>query len=96
MALVKDPRFQETNDSARMLANLALEHHARAALRADPTTVKMHINVSANDGELTLAGTLEPGLEESDAVRVVAALPKVKSVKTQLKLLAPSRLKLGV
>jgi cytidylate kinase len=96
MALVKDPRFQETGDSARMLANLALEHHVRAALRADPATAKMRINVTAKDGELTLAGTLEPGLEESDAVRVVAALPKVKSVKTQLKLLMPSRLQLGV
>lgn len=96
MALVKDPRFQETRDSARMLANLALEHHVRAALRADPATARMRINVRAVDGELTLGGTLEPGLEEIDAVRVVTALPKVISVKTALKLLVPSRLKLGI
>ena len=96
MSLVKDPRFQKTEDSARIMANLALEHHVRAALRSDPATVKMHINISANNGEITLAGTLEPGLEETDAARVAAAVPRVKSVVSQLKLLTPSRLKLGV
>ena len=96
MSLVKDPRFQKTEDSARIMANLALEHHVRAALRADAATARMRINISANDGEVTLAGTLEPGLEEVNAARVAAAVPRVKSVKTQLKMLTPSRLKLGV
>jgi hypothetical protein len=45
---------------------------------------------------VTLAGTLEPGLEESSALRVVSSVPKVQSVRTRLKLLTPSRLKLGV
>jgi cytidylate kinase len=96
MSLVKEPRFQETADSARMLANLALEQHVRVALRADAATAKMRINVSVNDGVVTLAGTLEPGLEAIDAERVSAAVPRVKQVISQLKLLAPSRLKLGI
>lgn len=95
MALVKDPRFQETADSARMLANLALEQHVRAALRADKTTSCMQITVSAADGVVTLGGTLEPGLEEIDAVRVASSVAGVKTVKSQLKMLTPSRLKLG-
>ncbi len=96
MSLVKDPRFQETADSARMLSNLALEHHVRAALRADKSTIRMQINISANDGKVILAGTLEPGLEETDAIRVASAVAKVKYVKSELKIIVPSRLKLGI
>jgi cytidylate kinase len=96
LSLVNHPRFQETPDSAQMLSNLALEHHVRAALRADPATGRMRINISANAGEVTLAGTLEPGLEATDALRVAAAVPGVKSVDSQLKSLTPSRLKLGI
>jgi cytidylate kinase len=96
MSLVKDPRFQETDASCRMLANLALEHHVRAALRADPATRQMKITVAAADGVVTLAGTLEPGLEEVDAFRVVAAVPHVKSVNGRLKPQTPSRVKLGI
>jgi cytidylate kinase len=96
MSLVKDPRFQETDESCRMLANLALEHHVRAALRADPATRQMRITVAAADGVVTLAGNLEPGLEEVDALRVTAAVPRVKSVDSRLKLQMPSRMKLGV
>ena len=35
MALVKNSAFQESPDSLQKLANLALETHVRAALRAD-------------------------------------------------------------
>ncbi len=96
MALVNDPRFQETKNSVRMLSDLALEHHVRAALRADGSTSKMQINIGASDGVVTLAGTLEPGLEELDAVRVASSVARVKSVNSQLKLLIPSRFKLGI
>ncbi len=96
MSLVKDPRFQKTADSARVLSNLALEHHVRAALLGNAATATMRINISAADGIVTLAGMLERGLEEIDAVRVASAVAKVKSVKSQLKPLAPSRLKLGI
>ena len=96
MSLVKDPRFQKTADSARMLSNLALEHHVRAALRGNAATATMRIDISAADGIVTLAGMLERGLEEIDAVRVASAVANVKSVKSQLKPLAPSRLKLGI
>ncbi len=96
MSLVKDPRFQKTADSARVLSNLALEHHVRAALLGNAATATMRINISAADGIVTLAGMLERGLEEIDAVRVASAVANVKSVKSQLKPLAPSRLKLGI
>jgi cytidylate kinase len=96
MSLIRQPRFQETDASTRMLANLALEHHVRAALRGDPATARMRINIGAEDGVVTLSGTLEPGLEEVDALRVAATAPGVRDVRSRLKLLTPSRLKLGV
>ena len=96
MSLVRDSRFQKTADSARMLADLALEHHVRAALRADAATAKMRIDIAVNDGVVTLSGTLEPGLEEAAAIRVTSAVPRVRQVKSELKLVTPSRLKLGV
>jgi len=96
MSLVNDPRFQKTADSARVLSNLALEHHVRAALLGNAATATMRINISAADGIVTLAGMLERGLEEIDAMRVASAVANVKSVKSQLKPLAPSRLKLGI
>ena len=96
MSLVKDPRFQETADSARMLADLAMEHHVRAALRANQTTSSMRIKVSVENGVVTLAGTLDPGSEEKDAMQVVAGVAKVKSVNSKLKTATPSRFKLGI
>lgn len=95
LALVKDPEFQETEQSRQMLANLALESHVRAALRADPRTTKMNFSIIADHGMVTLAGTLEPGLEEVHAMEVAAGVPKVKNVKSELRLLTPLRLKLG-
>ena len=95
MALMNDPEFQDTEQSKQKLANLALESHVRAALRADPRTSKMQISISADRGTVTLAGILEPGLEEIHAMEVTSAVPKVKNVKSELKLVMSSRLKLG-
>lgn len=95
MALVKNPAFQPTEQSLQMLANLALESHVRAALRVDPRTKDMQITISAANGNVTLAGVLEPGLETTHAMEIAAAVPRVKNVKSELKLAMPSRLKLG-
>ncbi|OFZ73841.1 MAG: hypothetical protein A2W04_01415, partial [Betaproteobacteria bacterium RBG_16_64_9] len=56
MALMNDPEFQDTEQSRQMLANLALETHVRAALRADPRTSKIQIAITAGKGVVTLAG----------------------------------------
>ena len=96
MALVNDPEFHATEQSQQLLADLALESHVRAALRADPRTSKMHITIKASKGDVTMAGVLEPGLEEIHALEIAAAVPRVKNVRSELKLAVPSRLKLGV
>ncbi len=94
MALVKNAQFQESAQSLQMLANLALETHVRAALRADPRTEKMHITITADQGVVTLAGMVDRGNEPVHASEVVAALPRVKEIKNQLKIATASRVKL--
>ena len=80
MGLAKDPQFQETAQSRQMLADLALEVHVRAALRADPRTAKMSVSISTDRGRVTLAGTVDSGLESSDVSEIAAAVPGVKKV----------------
>ena len=94
MALFNNPQFQETAESRQLLANLALETHIRAALRADPRTGKMQISISADHGTVTIAGIVERGNEPVHASEVAAAVPRVKEIKNQLKIAATSRVKL--
>jgi cytidylate kinase len=94
LALANNGQFQETEQSRQMLANLALETHVRAALRADPRTQKTNISIAADRGVVTLGGIVERGSEPVDASEIVAALPRVKEIKNQLKIATASRLKM--
>ena len=80
MGLAEDAQFQETAQSRQMLADLALETHVRAALRADPRTAKMRISIDCDQGRVTLGGIVDSGLEPGDASKVAAAVPGVKKV----------------
>jgi cytidylate kinase len=94
MALVNNPQFQETPQSVQLLANLALESHVRSALRADQRTERMHISISAAQGVVTLAGSVDRGSEPVHASEVAAAVPRVKEIRNQLKIAATSGAKL--
>lgn len=94
LALVNDPGFQETAQSRQLLANVALEAHVRAALRADQRTAKMQIAISADKGAVTLAGMVDRDLEPLHASEVAAAVSGVKDVKNQLKVAMTSRIKI--
>ena len=93
MALVSEPQFQETEESRQMLANLALEMHVRAALRADPRTAKMHIAVGVEKGAVALAGIVDRGADPALAGEVAASVAGVRYVENQLKVATASRLK---
>jgi cytidylate kinase len=94
MALVKNEQFQDTAQSRQMLANLALETHVRAALRADPRTSKMLIAIAADKGSITLSGIIDRDHEPVHASEVAAAVAGVKDVKNQLKVAMMSRIKI--
>ena len=93
-SVLAQPQFQETSDSTRILANLALQNHVRAALRQDPRTSRMNVTVEAADGRVALAGILEAGLDERDAIDVVSALRGVTEVECGLRTAALPRYKL--
>jgi cytidylate kinase len=93
MALVKNSQFQESTKSVQMLADLALETHVRAALRADARTEKMHISIAAHEGMVTLAGIVERGMDPLHASEVVSAVPRVTELRNELKTASASRLK---
>ena len=80
MGLAGDPHFQETAQSRQMLADLALESHVRAALRADPRTAKITFSIIADRGRVTLSGPLDGALNSSDASEIAAAVPGVKKI----------------
>lgn len=92
--LLDDPGFQETTESQRTLANLALQMHVRAALRHDSRTERMNIGVEAHDGRVTLRGVLEPGLLEDDAIEVAQQVRGVNDVESRLKIAGLPRYKL--
>ena len=93
-ALLEDACFQETPESRRVLADLALQAHIRAALRADPRTSRMNIGVEAADGNVKLTGILESGLEESDALEVAQSVPGVVRAESALRSASLPRYKL--
>jgi len=94
LALANDPQFRETGQSVQALANLALETHVRAALRADPRTAKMQVAISADRGHVTLAGMVDRDHEPLHASEVAAGVAGVKDVRNQLKVVMASRTKL--
>lgn len=83
--LLKRPEFKETPESRAKLANLTIEYHVRAALRASPKTADVKILISANSGKVTLEGIAASTEERHAIAEVVGLVPGVKSVDNKLK-----------
>ena len=77
--------FQETPESMRKLANLALEWSVRSALRRDERTADASFTVECTDAVAKLAGVVDTQAEASAAGEVAGAVEGVKSVDNQLK-----------
>ena len=93
-ALLEKPNFQETAQSLRIFADLALQMHVRAALRHDSRTQRMNISIDAAEGRVTLRGVLEPGLIEDDAIDVVQHVDGVSAIESRLRVTSMPRYKL--
>jgi cytidylate kinase len=83
--LLASPEFAETESSLALLRNLTLEAHVRTALRDDPATDHTNVNVTADDGCVTLRGVVTAASELSQAEKVVQQLAGVKSVVNELR-----------
>ena len=83
--LLKRPEFKETPESRAKLANLTLEYHVRAALRASPKTADVKVSVSADNGKVTMEGIVASTEERHAIAEVVKHVPEVKGVENNLK-----------
>ena len=85
--LLTRPEFTETPESRARLANLTLEYHVRAALRAHAKTADVKVAISADNGRILLEGIAISPEERHAIVEVVSAVPGVKGVDNKLKVM---------
>ncbi len=88
LALARSPAFQETPASRQVLADLALQARARAALRADERTDGIDIDIRVSGGEVQLRGIVVDEREKRMCQEVVNAIPGVKGVRDELRTMA--------
>ena len=85
------PEFQETEASRAMLNDLALSAQVRAAMKDDPATSDLRINIESKSGLVTLSGIVLNEKERLAAERVAAAVPGVTGFDNQLRLMVLNR-----
>ena len=90
--LLKRPEFEETPESRAKLANLTLEYHVRAALRANPKTPDVKISISADSGKVTMEGIAASTEERNAIAEVVKHVSGVKGVENNLKTMKHSKM----
>ncbi|GAB4510966.1 MAG: hypothetical protein Tsb0026_13510 [Sulfuricaulis sp.] len=90
--LLKRPEFEETPESRAKLANLTLEYHARAALRASPRTADVKVAITADGGKVTLEGIAASTDEQQAIAEVVSQVVGVKGVSNKLKVMKDVRI----
>lgn len=88
VALAKSAAFRETPQSRGLLADLALQARARAALRSDERTVGIEVDIQVRGGEVTLRGIVVDEREKALCEQVVREIPGVKSVRDELRTMA--------
>ena len=88
VSLVRSRDFQETAQSRQLLADLALQARALAALRADPRTIGINIAVEVKDGRIKARGIVVDDREKGLANEVLKPLPGAKGVDDELRTMA--------
>ena len=82
--VVSAKQFADTPDATRVIENLALKWSVRAALRRDPRTAKVDVQIECQDGQVTMNGVVDAGRDAEAAREVVAKVEGVKRVETKL------------
>src|SRR5450432_1163719 len=86
--LTKAEEFQETPASRQLLADLALQAKALAALKADPRTAGIDIAIEVAKGRIKLRGIVVDDREKALVREVVGKLPAVGGVDDELRTMA--------
>jgi cytidylate kinase len=88
VALAQSPGFQETAPSRQLVADLALQAKALAALKADARTAGIAIAIDVKDGRVIARGIVVDDREKSLVNDVLRALPGAKGVDDELRTMA--------
>jgi cytidylate kinase len=91
-SLLMRPEFAETEASRALLQGMALSAHVRAALREHQETHGVNITIESAAGQVTLRGIVLNEKEKAAVGQVTAAVPGVKGLDNQLRVMATSRL----
>jgi osmotically-inducible protein OsmY len=92
LRLMAAPEFQPSEESRQALADRALAARVRAALRAARATTRVEIDVRAERGRVSLAGTVSSDAEREAVPRVARAVEGVGAVADELRVTkAPPR-----
>ena len=91
-SLLMRPEFAETEASRTLLQGMALSAHVRAALREHQETHGVNVTIESAAGQVTLRGIVLNEKEKAAAAQVTAAVPGVKGLDNQLRVMATSRL----
>lgn len=88
VALSRSAAFQETPESHQALADLALQAHARAALKSDPRSSEVDFLVDVKGGRITLRGIVVDEREKAVCEQIISSLPGVDGVQNELRTMA--------
>jgi len=92
--LVKSDEFRETDESRRILTDIATVYHVRAALRTHSASAHCLVRVSASDGRVTLEGMVDRAEERDACGEIAARIKRVQQVDNQIRVAEmPARLR---
>lgn len=92
--LVNHSDFKETDASHALLEDFGLQARIRSALRANPDTSGVRINIDVAGKQVTLSGLAGGAQEMREIERVLSQVPGVAEIRNQLRVPSEARYKL--
>lgn len=89
--LTTRPEFQESEESRKLLANVTLAAHVRAALKSNASTQEVNITIEGQSGRVVLNGIVVNQHEKTEVERVASQVRGVSAVDNKLRLMSPTR-----
>lgn len=91
IGMVNHTSFAETLESRKLLEEMALKAHIRAALRKAPHTASVNITVQVTESRVMLEGIVDNERELHAVHEIVAGVPGVRTLENHLKSMTGNR-----
>jgi cytidylate kinase len=95
LQVARQPEFRETEESRKILDDLALQANVKAALRADPATRGLSFAVDSDGPQVFMRGIVASRDDSNNAARVAMGVTGVMAVKNELRVTAEIRSPMG-